>query len=197
VVAEPGSELLLVSAYFVPGAGGVEQLRGFRSRGVRVVAVTNSLAATDVPAVHGGYARYRKPLLEGGVELYEIRADAQETAARNPRRPGSSRVSLHAKLMVIDRRVTFIGSMNIDPRSVALNTENGIVFESAEMGEAIASGIRRALGESAYRLEIDGGALRWRGGADGREVLESEPGASLWLRLKTRFMSWLAIEELL
>jgi putative cardiolipin synthase len=197
VMGDVHSELLIVSPYFVPGEGGVEQLRALTARGVRVKVVTNSLAATDVPAAHAGYARHRPALLDAGVRLYEIRADA---AAREQTRgrPGSSRLSLHAKVMVVDRATTFIGSMNIDPRSLRLNTENGIVIESPALGSDVTDGVESALTRDAWRVTRDGQALRWSGReGDARVMLDDEPKVGLWLRLQAAILSWLPIEELL
>lgn len=197
VMGEVHDEILLVTPYFVPGVGGVAQLRALRGRGVRVTVVTNSLAATDVPAVHAGYARYRRQLLEAGVALHEIRADAPQR--RSGGRIGSSRLSLHAKVMVVDGRSTFVGSMNIDPRSLRLNTENGLVMASPELARVLDLGLRRALVDSAYRVELDaGGRLRWTWRtAEGLQSASHEPGAGAWLRLTTRLLSWLPIEPLL
>lgn len=66
-------QLDLVSPYFVPTDAGVRAFAALRQQGVRVRILTNSLEATDVAAVHAGYEKYRKPLLEQGVELYEMR----------------------------------------------------------------------------------------------------------------------------
>jgi putative cardiolipin synthase len=197
VMGEVRSELLIVSPYFVPGDGGVDQLRALAERGVRVTVVTNSLVATDVPAVHGGYARYRAALLRAGVALYEIRADA---VGRQPTRTraGSSRVSLHAKLMVVDRTKSFVGSMNIDPRSLRLNTENGVVVDSTALATELVQGVERDLTRDAWRVHLDGSSLRWTGRQGDADVtLDREPQAGLWLRLKTMLMSWLPIETLL
>ena len=194
------SDVLLVSPYFVPGDGGVAQLRALREAGVRVHVVTNSLAATDVPAVHAGYERYRRPLLEAGVELYEVRVDALlPRRAATIRAVGSSRVSLHAKLIVVDHRSTFVGSMNIDPRSLRLNTENGIVLDSAALAAELSTGVDNQLAASAYRVELSQGRLRWTSSEpDGRTVHhDTEPQAGWWLRLQTTLMGWLPIEELL
>jgi cardiolipin synthase C len=164
---------------------------------VRVVVVTNGLAATDVPAVHAGYARYRQALLAAGVELHELRADAV-LRQRSLARVGSSRVSLHAKVMVVDRAQVFVGSMNIDPRSLRLNTENGIVAGSPALAGDFAEGLQRALAESAWRVSLRDGRLQWSGRREGVEaVLDDEPGAGLWLRLQTTVMTWLPIEGLL
>jgi putative cardiolipin synthase len=191
------SDLLIVSPYFVPGPGGVELLTGWHRDGARVRVVTNSLAATDVPAVHAGYARYRRELLENGIELYEFRPDA-----RLPRRArgsgGSSRVSLHAKAIVVDRRATFVGSMNLDQRSLHLNTENGILVESPGLSAGLADGVAQVLEESAWKVELRDGRLAWVSHEGGREVvLTQEPGASAWQSIKTFFLSLLPVEDLL
>lgn len=197
VMGEARSDLLIVSPYFVPGRGGVDQLRELAARGVRVTVVTNSLAATDVPAVHAGYARYREALLRAGVALYELRADA---TGRDQRRgkTGSSRVSLHAKVIVVDQSKSFIGSMNIDPRSLRLNTENGVVIDSAALARELVQGVERDLARDAWQVQLVQEALRWSGQQDGAPVIHvREPQASLWLRVTTRMMSWLPLEGLL
>nr|WP_276595281.1 phospholipase D family protein [Roseateles albus] len=203
-------ELLIVSPYFVPGEGGVAQLRELAQRGVRITIVTNTLAATDVPAVHAGYARYRHDLLQAGLALYEVRPDAAQQGLgrkeRNERyerserngRTGSSRLSLHAKLLVADRSSAFIGSMNIDPRSQRLNTENGVVVTSPALAAELVGGVQRALVNDAWRVHEEGEGLRWTGVQDGRLVtLDHDPGASWWLRLQASLLAWLPIEDLL
>ncbi|HEY8614048.1 MAG TPA: phospholipase D family protein, partial [Roseomonas sp.] len=109
-------EALMISPYFVPGEEGAAMLEALARQGVRVSVVTNSLAATDVVAVHGGYARYRERLLEAGVELYELKPTGEEPASVF----GSRGASLHTKALVIDGERGFVGSFNLDPRSVAL-----------------------------------------------------------------------------
>ncbi|HET6370802.1 MAG TPA: phospholipase D family protein, partial [Nitrospiria bacterium] len=125
-------ELIIFSAYFVPGKEGTELLSELCRRGVRVRILTNSLASNDVSVVHAGYSRYRKDLLRAGVELYEM----NETLTKEQRKEkegvgGSSKASLHTKSFVFDRQHVFIGSFNLDPRSVGQNTEIGVVFDQA------------------------------------------------------------------
>ena len=126
VVAKTKRELFLVSPYFVPGEQGVELLAGVRQRGARVVVITNSLAATDGVPVHAKYKLYRKALIQAGVELYELKPTAGALHERLPgsfRGPtGSGSASLHAKTFAFDRRISFVGSYNLDPRSSKLNT---------------------------------------------------------------------------
>lgn len=197
VIGVVRSELLIVSPYFVPGDGGVQQLLEIARSGVRVTIVTNSLTATDVPAVHAGYARHRETLLRAGIALYELRADALGRSQRQAR-TGSSRVSLHAKVIVADRSKTFIGSMNVDPRSLRLNTENGLVFDNQSMAEELIQGVERDLPSDAWRLHLEGNSLRWTGlRAQETQTFTSEPFAGLWLRLRTRLMGFLPIEGML
>ena len=197
------NELLIVSPYFIPGDAGVAWLRGLVSRGVRVTVLTNSLAATDVGAVHAGYQRYREALLEAGVRLYELRPDANERdrAKRDKSHVGGSRASLHAKTFVFDRRAVFIGSLNLDPRSIQLNTEIGVVCESPSLAAELAGMLEPKLDRIAWRLEsiVDAsGAVRiaWiETSPEGvRQHLE-EPGVSTWRKLSVWFLGLLPIES--
>jgi cardiolipin synthase C len=125
-------ELLIVSPYLVPADEGMRLIEQLRDRGVRVRIITNSLASTDVPAVHAGYEHYRTRLLEGGVELYEVRPapEAGDDRGHSLKAPSSGQFALHAKVFVLDRQRLFVGSMNFDYRSMRLNTEVGLLIDS-------------------------------------------------------------------
>ena len=197
------NELLIVSPYFVPGEAGVAWMRRLVSRGVRVTVLTNSLAATDVGAVHAGYSRYREALLEGGVRLYELKPAAIEQARKSDekRRISGSRASLHAKTFVFDRRAVFIGSLNLDPRSVQLNTEIGVVCESAPLAEELARSIELNLDKIAWRLErvvdASGSAhIAWvETGTDGTRRQLQEPEVGIWRKFSVWFLGLLPIES--
>jgi putative cardiolipin synthase len=197
------SELLIVSPYFVPGDAGVAALTALVRKGVRVTVLTNSLAATDVGAVHAGYQRYRQALVDGGVRLYELKPEAIEygrTQGKN-RQISGSRASLHAKTFIFDRRAVFIGSLNLDPRSVQLNTEIGVVCENPAMAAAMASGVEAGLDQVAWRVEratdADGRArLVWtETTATGTVQHREEPGVGAWRRLGVWFLGLLPIES--
>ncbi|SAK82425.1 phospholipase D/transphosphatidylase [Caballeronia fortuita] len=134
------SEFLILSPYFVPHDAGVQALGDLTKRRVRVAVLTNSLAATDAVAVQAGYAPYRIPMLQNGVELYEFKP-IQLEGESSPRAGlfgSQSRASLHAKAYVIDRSILVIGSMNLDPRSAKLNTELALVIHSKPIAEEAA-----------------------------------------------------------
>jgi putative cardiolipin synthase len=195
-------EVLIVSPYFIPGDAGVAWLTALVARGVRVTVLTNSLAATDVGAVHAGYQRYRERLLEGGVRLYELKPDApvgaQARSEKDKDKPGfgSSRASLHAKTFVFDRHSVFIGSLNLDPRSIQLNTEIGVVCESASLAAGLAAGIESKLDTAAWRLERVAGGIEWveRDGLAERRY-GSDPGVGAWTRFSVWFLALLPIES--
>jgi len=198
------SELILVSPYFVPGDEGSEWLMELRKRDVRVRILTNSFAATDVPLVHAGYARYRERLLEAGVELFELQPRAAERSADDRHGLfGSSGASLHAKTFVFDRKTLFVGSLNFDPRSVELNTEQGLLVESEELAARIVELFDRgSRPEHSYRVVLDpaegedGPKLTWHGEEDGRPVrFHKDPHVGFGKRLSAFLSGLLPIES--
>lgn len=189
VLDDAQHSLVLVSPYFVPGDAGVELLKKYRRNGIDISIITNSLAATDVVAVHGGYRKYRTPLLESGVKLYEVRVDAN---VKPGSWKGSSRASLHAKTFYVDDKTLFVGSFNFDPRSAALNTELGIVIESPELIKTIKDNASIEISKATYKVELTDKGVRWFG-ADG--TYQKEPQASLWRRMGAILMGWLPIEQ--
>lgn len=200
-------EVVYEAAYFVPGTRGVEVLTALTARGVRVRVLTNSLAATDVIAVHAGYAPYREALVAGGVELHEYRPDADRpTPAGGHRvRLGRSESALHAKIAIYDRKLVWVGSANFDPRSRRLNTEAGLLIESPPLAERLLAGIVKDFSpQHSWRLTLEGGdnpsrRLVWNGERDGKPVrLEHEPDAGFWRSLGVALYSLLpGLEDLL
>jgi len=124
--------VVVVSPYLVPRKTGVDAFIYMRDRGVAVTIVTNSLAANNQVAVHGGYAPSRKPLLKNGVSLYEARPDAKVRGSELVA-AASATATLHTKAFLVDARVLFVGSFNFDPRSAFINTESGVIIHSSRM----------------------------------------------------------------
>src|SRR6266566_4511766 len=153
ILRAPMRELRLVSPYFVPGSAGVEALAAIARRGVKVAVLTNALEATDVAAVHAGYAKRRKSLLRAGVTLYELRR-----TSRIPHRKagplGSSSASLHAKTFAVDESRVFVGSFNFDPRSARLNTEMGFVIDSPHLARQMETTFKTTVPENAYEVRL-------------------------------------------
>ncbi len=185
-------EVIIISPYFVPGKEGVAAIEQWLQRGVRVVIVTNSLASTNHVPVHSGYARYRKPLLQAGAQLFELKSDAVLTSNAQGHAPGSR--TLHTKAVVIDRKLLFIGSLNFDPRSIDINTEMGVFIAAPEAADTLASSVMRELVDMAYVVQLDSnGNLAWYYRRDGQQV-DQEPDTGWWRRFSAGFYGVLPIE---
>jgi putative cardiolipin synthase len=180
-------EVTIVSAYFVPLKNGVDFLTELEARGVEVTVVTNSLAANNQFTVHGGYAPSRKPLLEAGVQMYEVRADADVAGTQFIDASGA-RATLHTKAFLVDDESLFIGSFNFDPRSANINTEMGVVIHDEGMAREFSELFDNLLSSQTYELFLnDEGKLRWRGFEDGAEVIyDKEPDTTGWQRFKVK-----------
>jgi len=187
LVTSATEEVIIISPYYVPGKNGIELTRELLDTGMRVVVVTNSLASNNHVPVHSAYGRYRKDIVDMGVELFETRADAGRFA-QDINAP--EQFTLHTKLILIDHRYLFVGSLNMDPRSIDINAEMGLLIDSPEMAGAIANRIDEQLPNMAYKIVLtDKNRLEWHGIEDGVEVVETrEPQTSSWLRFKAWFL---------
>jgi putative cardiolipin synthase len=195
-------ELIIFSPYFVPGKQGVALLTGLAQRGVHVRILTNSLVSTDVAVVHAGYAKYRKALLRAGVELYEMDHQMpQEGEERQSLLKGSSRASLHAKSFVLDRETLFIGSLNLDPRSVVENSEIGVLLTEPVTAAQMSDWFHANIASKAYRLalvsdEYGRDQIRWYADRDGtHEGFKSDPHAGWMQRFVVGIARLLPIES--
>ena len=194
VLFSAASEVEIVSPYFIPGADGLRRFTDLVARGVRVSVLTNSLAATDVAAVHGAYASYRQALLEAGVKLFELKP---EITGRKISLFGSSGASLHTKAFTVDRTFGFVGSFNFDPRSISLNTEMGVLFRHPEVTNEIRKVVAEETApERSYLLSLTDGKLVWQDRCRPRtQTWSHEPKASIWRRTVATLIGLLPIES--
>ncbi len=197
------SELLMVTPYFVPAGEDLQLLKDLRQRNVRVRVLTNSLESTTELSAQSGYLHYRVPLLEEGVELYEVRS-----LLGSARGSGQTAVvsrygnySLHAKLFVFDRQRLFIGSMNFDQRSKRLNTEVGLIIDSPELARQTAARFDAMVNpQNSYTLVLRADAtghgthLVWLTEEDGKDVeYTHEPARGTWQRIELQLLSLLPV----
>ena len=196
-------EFLIFSPYFVPGKTGTKFLSDLSNKkGVRVRILTNSFASTDVSVVHAGYAKYRTTLLRAGVELYEMKhIFTEEQLSERHVFSGSSKASLHAKSFILDKKLVFVGSLNLDPRSVVENTEIGIMVHSRELAGALREEFDTIVANYAFHLELktdeDGlEFITWHDTDNGKkQTWLTDPHTSFWQRMGVFFMSLLPIES--
>jgi putative cardiolipin synthase len=139
--------VLIQSPYLIMPEGGIELFEDLVSRGVRVRISTNSLASTDNIQAFSGYQGQREDLLEAGVKLFEFMDEPsirEQLIDRYPRIADNDPIfAIHAKSMVIDGKIVFIGTFNLDPRSANLNTEVGMLVESRELARQVTESIER------------------------------------------------------
>ncbi|QYK00230.1 phospholipase D family protein [Shewanella psychrotolerans] len=190
-LSQAKQQVLLVSPYFVPTQKGTEALISAVQSGVKVTVVTNSLAATDVLAVHAGYQKYRRQLVENGVTIYEMKVDVNN---RPSAWKGSSRSSLHAKTFVLDSQAVFVGSFNFDPRSAWINTELGLIFDNPAFASSMLTDIELILLDNSYRLAIEDGELIWFDRYQSKTYY-AEPQASFWRKFMADFIGLFPIES--
>jgi putative cardiolipin synthase len=198
-------ELIMVSAYMVPGQPGVMYLTSRADAGVSISLLTNSLEATDVPAAQGGYAPYRKTLLEHGVQLYELRRQPGENGDSPSKRrlfhsgsSNSSDSSLHSKAMIFDQQKAFIGSFNFDSRSLLWNTEVGVLVDNPELAGRVRELALKGMAPTlSYHVLLEKNHLVWVTEEDGkRHTLTKEP-ASWWRRFNSWLSSAIGLERML
>jgi putative cardiolipin synthase len=177
-------KLTVISPYFVPGEVATQGFVNVAKSGSNVRILTNSLAANDVAMVYGGYSKWREPLLEGGVQLWELKPSRGSTVKSSLF--GSSGASLHTKALTVDSAKTFVGSYNLDPRSTSLNCEQGVFVDHpviAAQLEAIFA--TETSGARAWAVTLQDGDVRWD---DGTQTHDSAPDASA----SRKFQAWLA-----
>ena len=203
--ARTQNELLMVSPYFIPGKHGMQLLHDLRSRGVRVLILTNSLMSTNVLMAHTAYMHYREPLLDDGAELYEIRSllGNARGSGQTERMSSYGNYGLHAKFFVFDRQRVYIGSMNFDPRSESLNTELGVIIDSPALAQQSAARFEAmARPENSYALALrehaagEAPQLLWRTSENGKAVeYTTEPARDRQQRIRSSLMSLMPLDR--
>jgi len=170
-------QVLIVSPYLIPTKNLLAIAHTLIERGVKITVLTNSLASNDVVIAHASYARFRKGLIDAGVQIYELRGDPER--ARNDI---AENISLHSKYIVFDEDIVFVGSLNLDPRSLYLNTELGVVLKSSELAEQLRASFNDWIRpENAWRVTSTPEGLRWESSAG---IVSRQPAKNGWQRLR-------------
>jgi cardiolipin synthase C len=193
------TQILIESAYFILGDDQFEGVSQLRERGVRIAALTNSLATNDLTTNHAGYAQSRPEMLAHGMELHELRPDAKACEVWIDRTDycGKGAVSLHAKSVVFDRRTLYVGSFNVNLRSIYLNGETVLIIHSPLLAERVARDIELAMAsENSWQVTQDAaGRMRWS--TNGGTAWTHEPATGWWRRFKSGVFGLLPIEKYL
>lgn len=182
-------EVLVESAYFVLDDLGLDLAGQLRDRGVRMRALTNSMASNDVLPNHASYAMVRERMLEEGIELHELRPDARsclDSVGRRSFCDSDSFFGLHAKSAVFDRKTIYVGSCNLNLRSAYLNTEVGMFIDSPVLAEELTAQIEVNMRpENSWRPLLKDNNVVWRVQENGKEtIVPHEPHTGFRERFK-------------
>lgn len=194
------SDVVMHAAYFIPQSDTLGLLQAATSRGVRIEVLTNSLASIDGVAAMAGIANRRAGVLDAGIKLFELNAQAADRKDYIHARRLTP-LGMHTKGFVIDDRLSFIGSYNMDPRSKYINTETGVIIHSRAFATRLKSYLIKGLQpENSWHItRTDSGSFLWNGQRpNGRQTVRRiEPDASLARRLSYWFYRCLPWEDLL
>ncbi|MFC4991558.1 phospholipase D family protein [Rubritalea tangerina] len=194
-LANAQSEITIISPYFIPYANRFDGVDKLIERGVKVNIVVPSLGANNHTPAHSHYRKYRKAILDAGCSLYEyhFQPDAGQRALCDVEPVRASFIGMHMKAVIIDRRVCFIGSLNMDPRAMDINTEEGMFIESEELTKQMLEIVEAmTLPANAWKLEqTDRGRIQWRGEC----VLTRQPARNEWQRIIDAITRWIPIES--
>ncbi len=188
------NEVLIVSAYLIPTSRLESIVDQAIDRGVRIRILTNSIASNNHLAAHSAYRNHVNTLLGHGAELHEVRTDAEDRHIYMLSPVETKALALHAKALVIDHDKVFIGSANLDPRSLRLNTEMGLLIESEALNAEVRAAIKPDFAiTNAWQLQFDdNGRVIW---ISDDQTLTVQPATSFMQRIEDWFLSHLPIES--
>lgn len=186
-------EIIIVSAYYIPTPELEARVSSMEQRGVQVRLLTNSLNTNNHTTAHSAYQKHRKAMLKAGADLHETRADAQDRSLYMQAPVDARILGLHAKTLVLDDDQVFIGSTNLDPRSLRINTEVGLWIHSPGLNHDLRQQLSiDLLPANAWHLALaEDGNIVWQ---SGQQTLTRQPASSFYLRMENWFFGLLPIE---
>lgn len=186
-------ELILVSAYLIPSAELESAIERAEDRGVEVRILTNSIRSNNHLAAHSAYRKHVKTLISHGAELHEVRALAKDRHVYMETPVDTKHLGLHAKFTIIDNDLSIIGSANLDPRSLRLNTEMALIIHSEALNQKLREFVELDFHpRNAWHLQPQpDGSIHWV--ADDETHL-TQPAESIFQALEDWFIGLLPIE---
>jgi putative cardiolipin synthase len=198
LASQSNQEIVLESAYLIFDDRQLRALQVLTNNGVKVKALTNSMASNDLTTNHSGYAGRRRDILDHGIQLFELKPDTalcEESTKDLYKCAPNTAYGLHAKSVVYDNKIAVIGSFNFNLRSTYLNTESLLIIENQAIAESLTQDIEQAMNEeNSWRLNLFEGDIHWY---SGKEVWEKEPETEFSERIKSRLLQLLPIEKYL
>jgi len=188
-------ELIIVTPYCIPRKDFLESISAMSSDGVKVKIITASMGSNNHTVAHSHYKKYRQRILSSGAELYEFRHDPSPAIRDiSDVEPIKSKfICLHVKALVGDRKRCFVGTLNLDPRALEINTENGLYIESEGLSKQIAEQFDAMMApENAWRVYLnEDNRIRWKSESG---VVSRQPARGFCQRIADFFFRLLPIE---
>ncbi|WDE96395.1 phospholipase D family protein [Lentisphaera profundi] len=194
LISEAKKRVDIVSPYFIPTQELDEAIFEAEGRGVEVRILTNSLQSTNHTIAHSFYRKHMRKYVESGADLYEYRAWARDRNLFMFAPVEDKSLALHAKMILIDDDLSLIGSANLDPRSLNINSELGILLKSKTLSRQL----RKLLDidfhlRNSWKVEINQeGNLIWRGHD---KTLHQQPRNSRLQLFESWFLGLLPVES--
>ena len=187
------AEIVIVSAYLIPTPQLEGAVKGALDRGVRVRILTNSIRSNNHLTAHSAYRKHINTLLESGAELHEVRIDAKQRDRYMLQPVERKMLALHAKALIIDHDRVFVGSANLDPRSLRINTEMGLLVRSEAFNRSVRSAVDADFSSAnSWRLDLRrNGEIYW---VSDDETRNTQPAASFMQRVEDWFFAHMPIE---
>lgn len=190
---ETKKSIYISAAYFVPGKSGTTDLIKGTKNGIDINILTNSLSSTDATVVYSGWDRYRDDLIKNGIKVYEFRNEGYKVYNRH-----NSGASLHSKTIVVDDKISWIGSFNLDGRSAIYNTEVIAAFFNVDFAKILRQAMEQDMSEYiSWRLYDDNGKTKWKTNRDGKEIIATHSPDTTLLKRFTTFLLKVIPEKLI
>lgn len=196
LAAQTQEELIVASGYLLPTPEIFDALRKEIDRGVRVRLLTGTMEAINHTPVYAHYRKHIDTILDMGAELYELDAHPQpevQEAVHVPPVQGEY-TAIHLKAIVGDRKRAFLGSLNIDPRALVINTEGGLYIESDTFAAELTDWLEVLMSpDSAWQVSrAESGQIQW---TSNRGTRERSPDRGRVHRALASVFSVLPIED--
>jgi putative cardiolipin synthase len=190
-------ESILITPYMIPSQQQLQEFERIAQAEKQVIRLlVPSMDSNNHTMAHSHYKKYRKALLKAGCELFEFRGDPSPALRADSDTPpfAASFISLHTKAFILDRHWVLLGSLNIDPRSIRINTEHLLIIESPALATILLREFDKMIApENAWSVTLNHkGKLRWN---STRGTRKRQPARSLWQRVTSGFYRLLPIER--
>ena len=176
---ETSKSIHIAAAYLVPGKEGSKNLIKSAKNGIDINILTNSLSSTDAKVVYAGWERYRNKFVKNNINVFEFRNEGYKVSNAH-----NSGASLHSKTIVVDDKISWIGSFNLDGRSAIYNTEIIVAFFNEDFAKIMRENMEEEMNDYiSWHLINDNNSVKWTTLREGKRITKGHsPDTNIFLR---------------